>query len=31
MPTVSEIELNSKQYINQLEKVKIKGTKMTRL
>ena len=23
IPTVSEIELNSKQYINQLEKVKI--------
>lgn len=27
--TVSEIELNSKQYINQLEKVKIKGTNDT--
>ena len=26
---VSEIELNSKQYINQLEKVKIKGTNDT--
>ena len=29
IPTVSEIELNSKQYINQLEKVKIKGTNDT--
>ena len=27
--TVSEIELNSKQYINQLEKIKIKGTNDT--
>lgn len=26
IPTVSEIELNSKQYINQLEKIIIKGT-----
>ena len=25
-PTVSEISINSKQYINQLEKVKMKGT-----
>lgn len=25
-PTVSEISLNTKQYINQLEKIKIKGT-----
>lgn len=29
IPTVSEIELNSKLYINQLEKVKIKGTNDT--
>ena len=29
IPTVSEIELNSKQYINQLEKIKIKGTNDT--
>ena len=29
IPTVSEIELNSKQYINQLEKVRIKGTNDT--
>ena len=29
IPTVSEIELNSKQYINQLEKVKIKETNDT--
>ena len=29
IPTVSEIELNSKQYINQLEKVGIKGTNDT--
>lgn len=29
IPTVSEIELNSKLYINQLEKVKIRGTNDT--
>ena len=29
IPTVSEIELDAKQYINQLEKVKIKGTNDT--
>ena len=28
-PAISEIELNSKQYINQLEKIKIKGTNDT--